>query len=87
MKQRSEIRLPELGLDQAHVTVSVWLVEVGAEVVAGDRLLQLVAGEVSLDIPAPATGRIVEQTVVETEEVTTGQLLGVIEAEASPDAG
>ena len=79
MNERWELRMPDLGLESMRSVVSVWLVELGAEVVEGDRLLQVVAGEASIDLPAPASGRMVEQCVVEYDEVRTGQLLGVIE--------
>jgi pyruvate/2-oxoglutarate dehydrogenase complex dihydrolipoamide acyltransferase (E2) component len=79
MNERCELRLPDLGLESVRIVVSVWLVELGAEVIEGDRLLQVVAGEISVDLPAPASGCLVEQCVVECDEVQTGQLLGVIE--------
>jgi len=71
--------LPDLGLGKARIAVSVWLTTVGSEVVEGDRLLQVVAGEVSVDLPAPATGRLAKQYVLEDDEVEVGQVLGAIE--------
>lgn len=72
--------MPDLGLDAMRITVSVWLVALGSEVVEGDRLLQVIAREISIDLPAPGSGRILQQCVVEDDQVQVGQLLGVIES-------
>jgi pyruvate/2-oxoglutarate dehydrogenase complex dihydrolipoamide acyltransferase (E2) component len=61
--------------------VGHWLASVGAEVVQGDRLLELLAGEVVVDLSAPATGRLSEKRVAEGDVVTRGQVLGVIETD------
>jgi pyruvate/2-oxoglutarate dehydrogenase complex dihydrolipoamide acyltransferase (E2) component len=71
--------LPELGLAGFPVTVSVWHVEVGSEVTAGDRLLEIVAGGVTVDLPSPASGVLAKTFVQEDDELQTGQLLAVIE--------
>ena len=62
------------------VLASVWLVEVGAEVTEGDRLLEVVAGAVTVDLPSPATGRLAEVFVGEDEPLVVGQLLAVVTA-------
>ena len=82
---RIELRLPELGLGDAMVTASMWLVESGNEVTEGDRLLEVLSGSVTVDLPAPASGRLVETTVEVDEEISVGQLLGVIEAIDMPE--
>jgi pyruvate/2-oxoglutarate dehydrogenase complex dihydrolipoamide acyltransferase (E2) component len=73
--------LPDLGLGDRPITVSLWLVEVGSEVAEGDRVVELAADSVTVDLPAPASGRLVETLAVEDEEVQIGQVLGVIESE------
>jgi 2-oxoglutarate dehydrogenase E2 component (dihydrolipoamide succinyltransferase) len=79
MSNRShELRLPDLGLDGLTITVSGWLVREGGAVVQGDRLLEVSAGEVTVDLAAPATGVLVQQSVEEDDPVVTGQLLGII---------
>lgn len=72
--------LPDLGLGQRQVVASLWLVEQGAEVAAGDRLLEVLADNVTVDLPAPASGVLAETLVVEDEPLSVGQLLAVIEA-------
>jgi pyruvate/2-oxoglutarate dehydrogenase complex dihydrolipoamide acyltransferase (E2) component len=76
--QSHELRLPNLGLDGAAITVSCWLVRRGTAVMQGDRLLEVLAGEVTVDLASPASGVLVRQAVEEDDPVVTGQLLGVI---------
>jgi pyruvate/2-oxoglutarate dehydrogenase complex dihydrolipoamide acyltransferase (E2) component len=78
---RFNLVLPDLGLEEQPLTISLWLVEIGSEVAAGDRLVELAADCVTIDLPSPATGTLVETLVVEDEEVQIGQILAVIEGE------
>lgn len=78
---RYELTVPELGLGGRPVTVSLWLVELGAEVTEGDRLVELAADSVTVDLPAPANGTLIETLVSEDDTVQSGQVLGVIETE------
>ena len=78
---RYNLVLPDLGLDDSPVTVSLWLVEVGAVLSEGDRVVELAADSVTVDLPAPATGTLVETLVTEDEEVAVGQILGIIESD------
>ena len=71
--------LPDLGLGDRVVTASAWLVEMGKEVLAGDRVLEVLCGSVTVDLPAPADGVLVETLVEEDEPLAVGQLLAVIE--------
>jgi len=80
MERRHELRLPDLGI--APVTVSLWLVEPGSEVTEGDRVVEVLAGAATVDLPAPASGVLRETLVAEEDEIVTGQVLGVIEEEA-----
>jgi 2-oxoglutarate dehydrogenase E2 component (dihydrolipoamide succinyltransferase) len=78
MPQRHELILPDLGAGDMPVTVSLWLVDAGSEVSEGDRVLEVVFGGASVDLPSPASGVLVETLVGEDDELTVGQLLGVI---------
>ena len=75
---RHEITMPDLHLAETATSLSVWLVAVGTEVVAGDRIVEILAGDVIVDLPAPATGTLVETFVVEDDPVATGQVLGIV---------
>jgi pyruvate/2-oxoglutarate dehydrogenase complex dihydrolipoamide acyltransferase (E2) component len=73
------IVLPELGLGPLVMRASVWLTRPGTHVVEGDRILEIVAGDVTVDLPAPASGRLSERYVCEDDALHTGQVLGMIE--------
>ena len=69
---------PDLGV--AGAALSLWLVAEGAEVIEGDRVVELVAGAVTVDLGAPVSGRLVAQRVDEDEAITAGQVLAEFEA-------
>ena len=74
--------MPDLDLPpQQAITVSSWLVPLGREVFEGDRLLEVLAGEVLVDLPAPATGRLVQKSAAEGEVVVASQILGVVQTD------
>jgi len=78
---RVPLLMPDLDLPpQQAVTVSCWLIPLGRAVFEGDRLLELAAGEVSVDLPAPAAGRLVHKSVAEGDVVAVNQVLGIIQA-------
>jgi 2-oxoglutarate dehydrogenase E2 component (dihydrolipoamide succinyltransferase) len=77
---RHEIIVPELGLDE--VVLSLWLVELGAPVTEGDRVAELLAEGVTVDLPAPATGILIDTQVEEDDPIAAGQILGIIESPA-----
>jgi pyruvate/2-oxoglutarate dehydrogenase complex dihydrolipoamide acyltransferase (E2) component len=77
--------LPDLGLPNVTVVASAWLVEPGSSVVEGDRLLEVLAGSVTVDLPAPATGILSEQLVSEDDELHVGQVLAIVTATAPQD--
>jgi len=76
-----DLVLPELGLGDRPIKVSLWLVGRGSRVVEGDPLVELLAGEATVDLPSPATGVLVKKLVAEDEPVCAGQRLAVIEAD------
>jgi len=84
---RVPLVMPDLDLPCQIVTASCWLVPVGREVVEGDRLLELSAGDVLIDLPSPATGRFIERHVGEGEEVEPDRVLGIIEDPADGEVG
>jgi pyruvate/2-oxoglutarate dehydrogenase complex dihydrolipoamide acyltransferase (E2) component len=77
--ERIELRMPDLDLPGTNVTVSSWYAAAGSRVVEGDRLLEVLAGEVTVDLAAPASGTLVERCVDIDEQLHINQLLAVIE--------
>jgi pyruvate/2-oxoglutarate dehydrogenase complex dihydrolipoamide acyltransferase (E2) component len=84
--QRERLVVPEFGLD-VPLAVALWLVPEGADVIEGDRVVQLVAGGVTIDLEAPVTGRLAACLVDEDEAVATGTVLAEFTAAAETRGG
>jgi pyruvate/2-oxoglutarate dehydrogenase complex dihydrolipoamide acyltransferase (E2) component len=80
--RRVPLVVPECGLGDVPLAVSLWLVPCGAAVLAGDRVLELIAGGVSIDLGAPVSGRLARQFVEEDQPVTAGMVAAEFEAAA-----
>ncbi len=76
--------LPDLGVESAEI--SEWLVNIGDEVVAEQPLVLVESDKASVEVPAPATGKIVEFLVNAGETVSNGQNFVVIEVEGQNQA-
>lgn len=87
MKRPSHLKveLPDLGLGDVPILAGVWFVQPGGTVIVGDRLLEVVAGSASVDLPAPATGVLARMLVREGDRLTLGQPLAVIECEEADE--
>jgi pyruvate/2-oxoglutarate dehydrogenase complex dihydrolipoamide acyltransferase (E2) component len=77
--------MPELGLDQTTIRSTCWLARRGARVIEGDRLLEVVAGDVAYDVAAPCSGILVRKCVGEDQVLEVGQVLGEIDARPLDD--
>lgn len=75
--ERVRLVAPDLGV--ARVALSLWLVEEGSEVLEGDRVVELVAGGVTVDLGAPVSGRLVTQRLDEDATVAPGDVLAEFE--------
>lgn len=71
------IILPDLGT--APVYLSVWFADAGDAVYEGDRLVEVLAGEATFDLPAPASGRLSEKRALPDDALVPGQVLGMVE--------
>lgn len=74
-----ELRLPDLDLPGVPIRVSAWHAHAGQRVVEGDRLVEVVAGDVAVDLSSPASGLLVEQCVTNDDRLEAGQLLARIQ--------
>ncbi|HZC27410.1 MAG TPA: biotin/lipoyl-containing protein, partial [Actinopolymorphaceae bacterium] len=72
------VTLPALGESVTEGTVTRWLKQVGDSVQADEPLLEVSTDKVDTEIPAPASGTLVQITVGEDETVEVGAELGVI---------
>jgi len=73
-----QILVPDLGLDDVPIRLSVWLVRRGRRVEAGEPVVEILAGPATIDLSAPNNGVLVEKLVGEDETVEVGQVLGMI---------
>lgn len=76
---RKPVTMPDL--HAAAPVVSVWFVEPGERVYVGDRVVEILIAGATVDVSAPATGRLVEKLAWPDESVAPGQVLGYIEEE------
>ncbi len=69
--------LPDLGTGpDVPIIVSHWFASRGDEVWEGDRLVEVLVGPATFDVPAPVTGRLVEICGQEDDPVRPGAVLG-----------
>ncbi len=76
---RDRLIVPELGLGPAPLVLSLWLVPEGSRVSAGDRVVELLANGVTIDLEAPVSGRLVARLIDEDEPLATGTILAEFE--------
>ena len=78
-----EIKVPGLGESVSTATVARWLKKTGDAVAADEPLVELETDKVTVEVPAPAAGRLGEIVVAEGGAVSVGALLGLVEAGAA----
>jgi pyruvate/2-oxoglutarate dehydrogenase complex dihydrolipoamide acyltransferase (E2) component len=61
--------------------LSVWFADIGDLVYEGDRLVEVLVGPATFDVPSPATGRLAEKHALPDDLLNPGQILGLVEAE------
>lgn len=71
--------LPELGTRPGEpIVVSHWYARPGDAVWEGDRLVETLVGPATVDVPAPASGRLAEVRAEEDDPVLPGSVLGFV---------
>ena len=79
--QRHEVRVPDTVSSESDARAATWMVELGEEFSAGDRLLELEVDGATVRIVSPAAGKLAEIWVEEDEAVEPGQLVAVVVGE------
>jgi|SRR5579883_2696905 len=73
--------LPDLGTGpDVPIVVSHWYAARGDEVWEGDRLVEVLVGPATFDVPAPVDGRLAEIRGFEDDRVSPGAILGLVAA-------
>jgi len=78
MSKRTEIRVPDIG-DFDKVPVIEVLVAEGDEVEKEQSLLTLESDKATMEVPSPEAGKLVELKASEGDELSEGDVIGVIE--------
>lgn len=76
---RHRLVVPDLGLGPTRIVLSLWLVPEGSRVLAGDRVVELLADGITVDLEAPVSGRLAARFADEDDPVTTGAVLAEFE--------
>ena len=77
------IIVPDLGLGETPVILSLWLVPQGSNVLEGDRVVELATNPATVDLLAQVAGQCVRQFVDEDTIVFPGMVI----AEILPEDG
>jgi 2-oxoglutarate dehydrogenase E2 component (dihydrolipoamide succinyltransferase) len=81
-----ELTVPPLGESITEAVVGKWNKKKGESVSADEPLVVLETDKVTIDVPSPAAGSLLEISAKEGDKVRVGQLLGRIEAGAGATA-
>jgi 2-oxoglutarate dehydrogenase E2 component (dihydrolipoamide succinyltransferase) len=73
------LTLPDLGISDQPVTVSMWLVKEGRRVTEGEPVVEVLCGGVTVDLPASGDGILTKKLVADGDVLTVGQPLAAIE--------
>ena len=81
-----EIRVPALGESVTEATIAKWFKNVGDAVKADEPMVELETDKVTVEVPAPASGKLSSIAAVGGSTVKVGALLGAIEEGAAGTA-
>lgn len=74
----TEIRVPTLGESVTEATIGKWYKQPGEAVNVDEPLVELETDKVTVDVPAPASGKLGDILVKEGDTVEVGTLLGTL---------
>ena len=78
-----EIRVPALGESVTEATIAKWFKNVGDAVKADEPMVELETDKVTVEVPAPASGKLTSIAAAAGTTVNVGALLGTIEEGAA----
>jgi 2-oxoglutarate dehydrogenase E2 component (dihydrolipoamide succinyltransferase) len=81
-----EIRVPALGESVTEATIAKWFRQAGEAVKADEPLVELETDKVTVEVPAPASGKLSSIDASPGTTVNVGALLGMIEEGAAGTA-
>jgi len=78
-----EIRVPQLPESVSDASIAAWTVNQGDYVNIEDNLLDLETDKVTLEVSAPASGKLVEIKAQQGDVVLSGDVIGIIDETAT----
>ena len=79
----TEIRVPTLGESVSEATIGKWYKAAGDAVQKDEALVELETDKVTVEVPAPAAGKLAEISAQEGDTIEVGALLGLLEEGAT----
>lgn len=76
-----EVLLPKMGESVAEATITTWLKEVGDKIEEDEPIVEIATDKVDSEVPAPASGILVEKKYNEGDVVEVGAVFAVIGAD------
>ena len=83
MPTKIPLSVPQLDLGTTEMRLGVWHVRDGRSVAEGDRLLEIFAGDVVVEISSPAEGTL-HKLAAEEDKITVGQVVGEVIVDSKP---
>jgi 2-oxoglutarate dehydrogenase E2 component (dihydrolipoamide succinyltransferase) len=74
-----EIKLPQYGMTMHEATIARWLKAVDEQVEEGEPLLEVETDKMTVEVPAPVSGRLARIDAEEGETVDVLATIGLIE--------
>ena len=78
MTSKTEIRVPDIGGFEQVPVIEVLIAE-GDEIETEQSLLTLESDKATIEVPSPASGRLVELKIAEGDKVSEGDVIGTVE--------
>jgi 2-oxoisovalerate dehydrogenase E2 component (dihydrolipoyl transacylase) len=73
--EETVLAVPDLGLGEQAIVVSMWLAKKGSRVAEGEPLVEVLAGAATVDLPSPATAVLAEKLAAAGDTVAVGRPL------------
>ncbi len=74
-----DMLLPQYGMGMQDADITKWLKAVGEPVAEGEPVVEIEAAKTTVEVPAPASGRLVEILAAEGETVEVRAVIARIE--------
>jgi TPP-dependent pyruvate/acetoin dehydrogenase alpha subunit len=83
---KHQLKMPDLSTTSSPIKIVRWLIEVGWPVERGQPVLEVETDKATMEVEATVSGRLLEQAAGVGTELLAGEVVGIIESEASVTA-